>query len=261
MEFHRTGQAFKHRKCPKHQSRLELCINDTDYSKWSQAHQPLYGNHDNRVAWHCELCLGYWFENHFIDQAEWNRPYRIEIAHLVLRCPSCTSNRVTHTCVPECCGQHKCLDCDTIYESQTKLIQKGTIPDGTKEPVGSPRLRGQGWTSSGPLEPGHMHRTGILRDYRQCEHDDHSLLELVLIDSIGRCDAQVGWYCEECKRVAYEVGGQRSKRIGFQAEVEAMALCPQCNSQYLDSIDSDPSHCHCVECGAKVEVTLVDPDS
>jgi len=256
MDFHCTGQTSKHRVCPKHQTELELCINDTDYSKWSNGHQRLYGNHDNRVAWRCEECIGYWFENHFIDQAEWNRSYRIECAHLVLRCPNCDSRRVTHTCEPECCGRHKCLACNSPFESKVKLIREGNV-----ESADSPRLRGQGWNGSGPFHPDHMHRTGIERDYRSCPKDGHDLVELVLIDPIRRCDAQVGWYCKECNRVSYEVGSHRSIRLGFQSEAQARALCPQCRSQYLDSTHCEPGTCRCVQCGAEVRVSLVEPKS
>jgi len=250
MDFYRTGQTSKYRICPKHNSDLELCINDKDYSKWALVFHPLSNNQDNRVAWRCEECLGYWFENHFIDQAESNRPYRIECAHLVLNCPDCDSSRVTHTCVPECCGAHQCLDCEAAFEAVTKLVRAGV--DKTDD---SPRLRGQGWTASGPLKP-HMHRTGIEREYRSCDQEEHGKLELVLIDPVGICDAQVGWYCKTCQRVHYEVGGQRSIRLGFEPEARALALCPHCHSQYLNSTDEESGHCQCVECGAEVIVTL-----
>jgi len=255
MDFHRTGQTSKHRVCPKHQLPLELCINDTDYSKWSVRHAPVCNNQDNRVAWRCEECLGYWYENHFIDQAEWSRPYRIECAQLVLLCPSCNSRRVTHTCEPACCGSHKCLDCDGEFKSNVELIR-----EGKNEPNVVPRLRGQGWTSSGGFVPDHMHRTGVERDYRKCENGDHGKLELILIDPIGICDAQVGWHCQECNRVHYEVGGYRTARLGFQSEAKAGAICPQCNWSYLDSNNQDSGRCRCVVCEAEIQVTLVRPE-
>jgi len=256
MDFHRTGQTSEHRICPKHQTELELCINDTDYSKWSVSFQPVHNNNDNRVAWRCDACIGYWFENHFIDETEWSRPRRIECAQLVLCCPSCNSRRVTHTCDPGCCGSHKCLDCESEFKSHVELIRKGKT-----RPYESPRLRGQGWNSSGPFEPDHMHRTGVQRDYRKCEKGDHGDLELILIDPIRICDAQVGWYCKVCNRVLYEVGGYRTARFGFQNEAQALAVCPQCSRAYLDSTDLDSGQCRCVVCEAEIQVTLVQSES
>ena len=196
MKFHRTGQTWPHRICPKHEIELELCINDTEYSKWSPDFYPAFQNQDNRVVWRCGDCIGYWFENHFIDHAEWRRPYRIESAQLVVSCPSCKSRRVTHTCEPACCGVHECLDCNGKFESQVELVRKGS-----EQPDANPRLRGQGWNASGPFESDHMHRTGVFRDYRSCGEETHGKLELVLIDPVRICDAQVGWYCDDCERV------------------------------------------------------------
>ena len=252
MNFHQSGKKSQYRVCPKHDLELELCINDTDYSQWSSDHQSLYNNQDNRIAWRCEKCIGYWFENHFIDQAEWNRPYRIEIAQLVVCCPNCDSRRVTHTCVPECCGMHQCQDCQAEFDSQVKLVS-----EGDKTPGKPPRLRGQGWTSSGRFRPEHMQRTGILRNYRSCGKENHGMLEVVLIAPIRICDAQIGWYCEPCDRVHYEVGGQRTIRLEFQHEAHPLALCPCCGSSLLDSTDRQPGHGCCMRCNTEVQVTLI----
>ena len=196
MKYYRTGQKWQHRVCPKHAVELELCINDTDYSTWSREFQTTLANQDNRVAWRCDECIGYWFENHFIDCAEWSRPYLIERAQLVVSCPNCSSRRVTHTCEPACCGVHQCLDCNATLESHVEVVHEG---EKTSRP--RLRLRGQGWNASGPFRSDHMLRTGVRRDYRTCEKEHERMMELVLIDPIRICDAQVGWYCDDCERV------------------------------------------------------------
>jgi len=64
----RSGQYYAFRVCPKHGCELELCVDDTDFSAWSAGHAPLYDHDDNRVCWRCDECLGFWLENHFIDE-------------------------------------------------------------------------------------------------------------------------------------------------------------------------------------------------
>ena len=255
MKYYRTGQKWQHRVCPKHAVELELCINDTDYSMWSREFQTTLANQDNRVAWRCDECIGYWFENHFIDCAEWSRPYLIERAQLVVSCPNCSSRRVTHTCEPACCGVHECLDCNATLESHVEVVHEG---EKTSRP--RLRLRGQGWNASGPFSSDHMLRTGVRRDYRTCKKEHERMMELVLIDPIGICDAQVGWYCDDCERVDYEVGGMRSIRFGFIHEARPGAVCPACGSEGLDSADCQPERCRCVSCGAEIAVTMVSKD-
>jgi hypothetical protein len=178
-------------------------------------------------------------------------PIGLSGAQLVVSCPNCASRHVTHTCEPACCGVHKCLEFEAKFDSRVTVIRQGK-----GKPVSRPRLRGQGWTASGRFRPEYMRRTGLLRDYRRCGKDGHGMGELVLIEPSGICDAQVGWYCDDCQRLRYEVGGFRALRTGFQFEAHPRALCPECNSSYLDSADRQPGRCRCVCCSAELQIDL-----
>jgi len=240
-ELTRTGQSFDFRRCPKHDLPLELCVDDTDFSTWSEGHQLPYNHHENRVGWRCDACLGGWYENHFIAQRP-SRPH----TRLILACPACGSRRVDHQCVAGCCGRHACGDCGADLESAVQLIAPG---DRARDlPPGGP-------TSSGGITAFEgVQRTGLHRSWRRCSRHPDTALELSIVQRMGgRYDT--GWVCEQCSRVWLEEGFH-VRRLRFGAEVEADALCPQCQCGPLDSIDGEPGRCVCWSCGALVEVTL-----
>ncbi len=120
---YRTGKHYSFRRCPKHDTDLELCIDDTDFSEWSGGHQTPYNHHENRILWRCDNCLIYWNENYFIENA---LSHRIDLSpsRLILICPECNSNRITHECVPECCTNHYCIDCNSELEAEVRLVGK-----------------------------------------------------------------------------------------------------------------------------------------
>jgi Zn finger protein HypA/HybF involved in hydrogenase expression len=90
-DVRRTGWRTGARRCPVHDEPLELCFDETDYSKWKAGHQVPFKHDDNRIRWHCDPCVGSWLENHFLDRST-SRPAR----RLILRCPVCESPRLNH---------------------------------------------------------------------------------------------------------------------------------------------------------------------
>lgn len=253
----RSRRTFPFRNCPRHGGELELCVNDTDYSKWPAGQQSLFNHHDNRITWRCEPCLGFWFENHFIatalDSVESDEPDEPR-PQLRFSCPVCGSLRMHHLCVPECCGLHRCFACGTELEAETLLVHQGTWPRPENKVLSvvlDSRL------SSRPFEPETDLRTGVTRSYRSCPEHPSRKLELVFMKDSNVDAYHAAWLCGACSRAQYEYGGFRRRSFYFKNEVKPGAMCPVCRWSFdLGNLPEAerPNRCRCNRCGSIVDV-------
>jgi hypothetical protein len=250
----RSRRTFPFRNCPRHGGELELCVNDTDYSKWPAGHQPLYNHHDNRIAWRCESCLGFWFENHFINatlDSVWSDKASDE-ARLRFSCPACGSFRMHHLCIPECCGHHRCFACGTEFDAETLLIHRGTRPESKVLSVALDAT-----TSERTFEPEKDLRTGVTRSYRSCPEHPSRKLELVFMKDSYVDAYHAAWLCDACSRAQYEYGAFRRQHWYFRHEVKPGAKCPVCSWGFdLENQPEAerPNRCRCNGCGSIIDV-------
>ena len=258
----RTGQYFSFRKCPKHGTELELCINDTDYSTWSVGHQLRYNHHCNRIEWRCDECLMFWNENYFIRT---HFPVHIQLpsAQLLLLCPHCGSKRMTHDCVPECCTTHYCIDCQARFSAQITVTQPGqqkNMENHEDERENEEEIWGDVCPSSCRYTATDTTMTGIMRSYRTCpDHDGDEPLELVFCHEYAREYVDPAWYCRRCQRIYLERGLFRPVYQWFSYEAHATVVCPTCHSCEIQSLSiptKEGSSCTCLLCGAVLEVRL-----
>lgn len=249
--FH-SGELFSERPCPIHGKATELCIDDTDFSRWSPGHQILYNHHDNRIQWYCAACLGFWLENHFLDQSNFSKKYSVQHARLILTCPECKSARISHECEPGCCDTHVCVDCTKRFNASVKTVRRGN-----SEQLPEPQFRDNFGTSTEKIDGIPFRLTGIRRTYRSCDMGCSGEMKLALVTQPGE-GSQVAWLCAVCDRLNYEKGGFRARRHGFEYEVKAQVQCSECFSLSIQSNvgGSGTSEGECRRCGSTVTITL-----
>lgn len=240
----RTGWTTSHRRCPVHSLDLELCFDETDYSTWTPEHQAPFNHDDNRVRWRCSACCGSWLENQFL------LPRRGLRERLLLKCPSCSSVRVSHDCVPECCGSHTCIDCGASFDLVVEL--EGPATKARVEEAEAVHLNMIVRTRDQPAD---RDRSGWHRDYRRCpEHG--SSLELVFVSVYGDLPAVLAWRCPQCALSLSEPCFQHA-RWYFVPDVTPAAVCPSCKEGHLVSpFGTSDTLAKCLECGATARLKL-----
>jgi hypothetical protein len=240
-DVRRTGWTCDARRCPAHGDRLELCFDETDYASWSSEHQGSFNHDDNRVRWRCPACVGSWLENFFLDRPGSPAPRR-----MLLTCPVC-SGRVTHACVPMCCGRHACIDCDAAFELCTELLEVGT-QEHTEETLTMPGTLII--STPEPVDP--AYRSGWLRTFRRCpEHE--SPLELVFISLEEEPPSFLAWHCVECSR-SWTEPHFRHLRQFFVPDATPGAVCPNCRASAIST--TGPNRATCEGCGSILQVRL-----
>ena len=236
-EIRRTGWTTVARRCPVHEDPLELCFDETDYSKWTAS--AMFDHDDNRIRWRCERCIGSWVENHFLRDDD--QPRR----RLLLACPSCGSMRLDHQCDPGCCESHACLDCRAEFDAKAQLVRPGRTPG---DPVlSNPRniSMSQGGT---PLI-----RSGFTRSFRAC--DQHGPMELGFITMWeDQPPTLLAWYCAGCNRTSTEPSF-RTQRREFVPDAVAALIClvTNCGGRV---VTQDGEH-RCTDCDAVWAIQLV----
>lgn len=247
-ETRRTGWTTSHRRCPVHGQDLELTFDETDYSAWVApagfpAANPMFRHDDNRILWRCNLCVGSWTENHFLYGILPVPPHE----RFLVSCPKCGSRRVTHTCVPECCDSHECLDCGAELTPEVELLEPGA-------PSRSPGLRSIDVAVSASYAP--LARSGSTRAFRRCERDGCEL-ELVIVDLNEGAEPDplpaVAWACAKCDRWWAE-SCFRALRRCFVDEATPAVVCPTCRSSRMTPHEKGAK---CGDCGAVLSVRLV----
>ncbi len=254
---YRTGKYYSFRRCPKHDTELELCIDDTDFSEWSDGHQIPYNHHENRILWRCSSCLIHWNENYFIKKILSSK-IELPSSQLILICPNCNSNRVTHDCVPECCTNHYCIDCNSKFEAEIKLEKKENKLNNQDD---DDSFEFDFTPASSLLSSTNTTLTGVKRSYRKCIDHPDEILELAFIHGIEDLPTKLdepGWYCRKCDRVHFERGAYRLNHSFFSYEVNASIICPVCESSEVNSQSSLKGCCVCLSCGSEIEIKLKD---
>lgn len=251
----RTGFTTEARRCPIHRSALELVFDETERSTWSPGFPPLAGADDvNRVRWRCEVCVGSYTENYFVRDVGFRPP---AARRLLLRCPLCGSRRVTHGCVPECCEQHVCADCNKGFEARVELVVRGDKmgsddDDGPAHGVRDSKTRIPGTPAL---------RSGFTRDFRRCPNAAHKKpLELVLLPmsegDVADAPVLLGWYCAACSASFSESCFHHRER-GFISDAAPAVGCPQCGSLHIELASEDgDGDARCGACGAQLRIHL-----
>lgn len=252
---YRSGKYYSFRRCPKHNCNLELCINDTDFSEWSDGHQQLYNHHENRIEWRCDSCYIFWNENYF--QKEASPKTELPLSQLVLICPICESERVTHECTPLCCTDHYCIDCKSRFTAEIDPIKKGYKKITDDEDV----LDSEFCPADSQFQKTKTSMTGIFRKYRKCPNHKNEPLELVFIHAIDAVPIRIeqpAWFCKLCNRVYFECGNYRRSHKLFSFEVRAAIECPFCNTFEINSGSNSKRECisECISCGALLRIKL-----
>jgi Zn finger protein HypA/HybF involved in hydrogenase expression len=245
LDVRRTGFTTGARRCPVHGERLELCFDETDYSTWSADHQVPFHHDDNRVRWRCAACVGSWLENYFLAaRAEAPSPPR-----LLLGCPRCSSRRVTHECVPACCGAHVCVDCGGRFELAVEVVTPGDGAGPEPPPAPSDVIL----STPSPAEA--VERSGWWRPFRVCPV--HALpLELVFIPvGGGAAAALLAWRCDPCARSWTEASFRRHHRQ-FAPDASPGAVCPVCRSESVENAGAGGDLATCRRCRSTLRLRL-----
>lgn len=246
MTIFRSTNTYEYRSCPRHGIALSLCVDDTPTEELGHDSQK---HDDNRILWHCEKCLAYWNENFFVGGAVHAGVPELR-ARLILTCTKCGSPKVNHTCVPDCCEEHECEECETSLSAVITLLAPGLPEHEWKRMPAVGRLVQHG----GPDKS-----SGIFRSYRACPRGHAGELELVVFDEAASEINRIGWRCAECKNTFPEVGAFRRWEEQCTPEAQAGALCPHCHGPFLDtevtSREGTRAVCSC--CSAVVSLTLV----
>jgi len=187
--------------------------------------------------------VGCWTENHFLYGTLPVPPRE----RFLVSCPNCGSRRVSHTCVPECCDSHQCLDCGAKLTSEVALVEPGA-------PNRSASLRLIDVAMSASHAP--LTRSGWTRSFRRCERH-RCELELVIVDlnEGTRSDplSAVAWACTTCDRWWTETCFRAARRR-FVDEASPAVSCPTCRSSRMAPHERGAE---CAECGAVLAVRLV----
>lgn len=242
-DVRRTGWKTGARRCPVHADALELCFDETDYASWSAGHQAPFNHDDNRVRWRCDTCVGSWLENHFLEEGA------LPVAtRLILTCPRCASRRVTHECVPACCGSHKCIDCGAGFELAANIVEPGARKTAAATPGGKNVILSASTNIRSDC------RSGWTRTFRRCpEHQ--SPLELVIIAIGDEPPELLAWHCKACQRTWTEPSF-RHLRLKFAPDANPGAVCPQCQSEALTSVSTEGNIAKCQSCGSTISLVL-----
>jgi hypothetical protein len=255
---YRSEKFYPFRRCPKHDTELELCLNDTDFSKLFVQNRPLPNHHENRIEWRCDTCLIFWNENYFLRKDTPHYQIELPTAQLLLFCPICGSKRVTHSCTPACCTDHECVDCNAKFTAHIELVKTGNkkIVQEDETPLYSIYC-----PMSCLLKSAETTLTGILRTYRKCPDHQEEPLELAFVHAINNIPLkpiEPGWYCKLCKRVHFERGTYRIAHVSYFYEVHAAVECPACHTFEVNSISNSENGCtcECLTCGALLRVSL-----
>ncbi len=242
----RTGWHTAARSGPVHGSPLELVFDETDYSGWAHA-TAVFDHDDNRVQWHCPACVGCWTESYFLT------PKGADVEgvadRLRLRCPTCGSLRVNHTCVPECCEDHECVDCGAKYEGRVEAVSPGNEKaSGSSAPT-------QVILDTG-ADP--SVRSGFIREFRRCPKEGSPLELVFLSGSSGPARGHpllLAWRCDTCER-SWTEPHFRHLRHTFVPDAVAAACCPSCRGTSLASVGVDGLHARCRDCDAVLVIHL-----
>jgi DNA-directed RNA polymerase subunit RPC12/RpoP len=244
----RTGWTTSARQCPVHGADLELTFDETDRSGLRQF-RPMFDHDDNRIRWRCDACVGAYTESYFL--ARTGLDLDALRARLRLRCPACGSKRVDHTCVPECCESHACVDCGGSFDARVELTRPA---DASR--AGPKKSVPLDVAVSGPAAP--AIRSGFTREFRRC--DKHgTALELVFVrlpmDEEDGGHLQLAWWCDACGR-SWTEQCFRHLRRDFVPDARPGATCPSCSSTHLVTTGDDEGGARCTRCGAEMRVWL-----
>jgi hypothetical protein len=249
----RTGWVTERRRCPVHGDALELAFSEADYAEVPRGPNfptsyPAHAHDDNRVLWRCQKCAGSWTENNFLYGSATAAGERF-----LLQCPRCQCWRVTHTCLPECCDDHQCLDCDAVLRTEVSVTDEPRQPI---EPRKGVRRYGGISVSATPVA-----RSGWTREFRRCPNHGEAL-ELVFGDPFAddpdahllpvesRAEPALAWWCQPCKRWWTELFF-RPARLAFLAEATPAVLCPECKTH---DIGARGAARWCRDCGLSLSI-------
>ncbi|MBI5533538.1 MAG: hypothetical protein HY898_12540 [Deltaproteobacteria bacterium] len=239
----RTGWIAQERRCPEHGCALELTFDETDYASWAQEHQVPFNHDDNRIRWRCESCVGSWTENHFLYSSKAKRR-----ARLLLRCPSCSGNRVTHNCVPACCEKHVCIDCGAAFNARVETITSGRLREVNQDGIDPAIMLSLSGTPA--------IRSGFKRDFRKCPTHG-TAMELAFVRLYQETSQTLlGWFCATCSRTWSE-SHFRAERRDFIADATAAVQCPVCGEDDVESVGTWKARC--LACGSSLRISL-DPE-
>ena len=239
----RTGWTTQARRCPIHADKLELCFDETDYALWSPGHQAAFNHDDNRIRWRCPTCVGSWLENFFLD----GPAVRPAPPRMLLTCPACSGRRVTHGCVPMCCGQHACVDCGAAFELFVDLVEPGT-----RERTSDAAVQVGTTILSTPDPVDQANRSGWSRPFRLCpEHK--APLELVFMALFDEPPGVLAWHCSDCSRSWTEPHFRHLRRL-FVPDATPGAVCPHCRSESISG--TRDSLAICESCGSTLRLRL-----
>jgi Zn finger protein HypA/HybF involved in hydrogenase expression len=248
----RTGWTSDARRCPVHGDLLELCFDETDYSSWSPMHQAAFNHDDNRVRWRCPTCVGSWFESFFLEEP--NRPLPDQ-QRFLLTCPVCSGRRLTHECVPACCGQHRCIDCGARFELAVDLLEIGTPGQDKEQEQDQHRQRPIDVLLSTAIAVSPAYRSGWVRPYRLCpEHK--SPLELVFVsETEEEPPTLLAWHCDACQR-SWTEPLFRHLRRRFAPDATPGAMCPHCHSEWISASEGADNIVTCRSCNSTLRLRL-----
>lgn len=238
----RTGIKTKHRRCPRHESPLEVAVVDDYYP-------PTYLN------WWCEECGGYWSELYFTMRVEATLPVMALVRKFQIRCPRCGSLHTSRACSFECCDYHYCNDCDEYFDINYKVATKSSLSDEKLA-----KLKAIQWLDDNNVvstinEDRFEHYEASVTS-PCCETHPDSPVTLV-VDPIAVDERfRFGWFCKGCDTVMFDYTHpyQRRGRSFFAITDHPDFRCRVCHHCEFDQSE-DLLDATCVTCGTTFRIS------
>lgn len=239
-----TGITREWRKCPIHNETLELYLDDSKLPQYSNQIN-CYNHEMNRIQWLCNKCGRFYSETLFIEKtkfAEYNNYLKAPLL-LELKCPSCGSNRISHNCDPDCCDEHLCYDCNTLFNIVTNLIEsKPSKIVKNQDDVREVRTFFSWGIQHIPPKAG-LERTGLTRWWRSCPLHKSREMELCFLNGEASDDSRLTWYCDDCRNI-YTENALRGHYYLFLEAFVPLPKCIVCGSINLSKIEDN----HKIKC-------------